>query len=95
MLFCVQMSEIAHKIGKFPQVWGAESASGWASALRVRPCLFSVTCPSRKIAETRIADAMPLAKVPLNQRAAGRQPSEFIPVCFLLLDRREESLRLG
>ncbi len=36
-------------------------ASGWASALRVLSCLFSMTSPSRKIAETRIADAIPLA----------------------------------
>ena len=35
--------------------------SGWALALRVRRWLFTLTRPSRRIAETRIADAMPLA----------------------------------
>ena len=39
-----------------------EPASGWASALRVSPCLCSIVRPSQRFADTRIADAIPLAE---------------------------------
>lgn len=58
-----------------------EAARGWASALRVRPCLLSVNRPSRKIAEKRIPDAMPFFEGAGHLDCGSRLPLSFSAAC--------------